>query len=68
MGTASISARKYHEHGAGTVGFGDLGHHTQGVWELFLVWQHGSNTTTVQTTMVDFTTTNCTHTTTLAYR
>ena len=43
-------------HGAGAVGFGDLGHHTNGVGEVFLARQHASQRTLGQTAVADLAT------------
>src|SRR5690606_17935559 len=43
-------------HGGGTVGLSDLGHHTDGVLEIFSGRQQRSQSTLGQTTVTDFTT------------
>ena len=41
-------------HRRGTVGLGDFRHHTHGVGEFFLGWQHGHESTLGQTAVADF--------------
>ncbi len=55
-------------HGAGTVGLGDLGNHTDGVREFIGARQHGGNATTGQATVADFAATGSAHATTLTDR
>ncbi|MNF70368.1 hypothetical protein D3C84_522770 [compost metagenome] len=55
-------------HGAGTVGFGDLGHYADGVGELVAFGQHGGNATTGQAAVADFAATGAAHTTALTDR
>src|SRR5690606_40408993 len=43
-------------HGGGTVGLSDLGHHTNGVLEIFSGRQQRGQSTLGQTTVTDFTT------------
>src|SRR5690606_28059453 len=53
-------------HGGGTVGFSDLGHHADGVLEVFSGWQQGSQSTLGRTTVTDFTTLGCAETASFA--
>src|SRR5690606_13109364 len=58
----------YGRHRAGTVGFGDLGNHTQGVGEGFRIRQYCSDTAAGQTAVADFAATGSAYTTRFAYR
>ncbi|MCY1393025.1 hypothetical protein D9M71_79120 [compost metagenome] len=55
-------------HGAGAVGLGDFRDDTDGVREVSLVRQHGSNAATRQTAVADFTTARAAHAAALAHR
>ena len=58
----------YRRHGTGAIGFGDLGHHSHGVRELFLVRQYRSQTASRQTAMADLSTTGRTDTARFTHR